>query len=491
MRQKRISDYGYRIGHHENGPRNKITDVPGVRVGHATVESGNQHTGVTVIVPGEGNPFLKKYLASAYVHNGFGKTCGLVQVQELGTLETPIALTNTLNVGKVADAMISWMIQQTKKEGEDVFSINPVVGECNDSRINEICNRVVGEKELYHALEQADTDFAEGDIGAGTGTICYGLKGGIGSASRTLVLDGKTYTIGVLVQSNFGATRDLKISGKPAGEKILERIRKEECGSSAEDRGSIMTVLATDLPVSERQLYRIIRRCGVGIARTGAYTGHGSGEIMIGFTTANRVDTKSTCEVEACARIKEEKINEAFEAAAEAVEEAILNSMVTAKEKRGLDGARYRSLAEFLEIPGGRKLSEYGAQSRFGYKGFSVGQSVFDCQAACFRMRRYERKNLILKVGEGNVSHLAGAEVRWQIGKLQLMAAVPGKQAAGQIVQLMNISGVRIFLQKAQKTFRKDPVAGHIGVVEKLKQKVIEKIGNILPASAERDSLKL
>ena len=168
----------------------------------------------------------------------------------------------------------------------------------------------------------------------------------------TLDVDGKTYTIGVLVQSNFGATRDLKISGKPAGEKILERIRKEECGSSAEDRGSIMTVLATDLPVSERQLYRIIRRCGVGIARTGAYTGHGSGEIMIGFTTANRVDTKSTCEVEACARIKEEKINEAFEAAAEAVEEAILNSMVTAREKRGLDGARYRSLAEFLEIPG-------------------------------------------------------------------------------------------------------------------------------------------
>ena len=248
--------------------------------------------------------------------------------------------------------MISWMIQQTRKEGEDVFSINPVVGECNDSRINEICNRVVGEKELYQALEQADTDFVEGDIGAGTGTICYGLKGGIGSASRTLVLDGKTYTIGVLVQSNFGATRDLKISGKPAGEKILERIRKEKCGSSAEDRGSIMTVLATDLPVSERQLYRIIRRCGVGIARTGAYTGHGSGEIMIGFTTANRVDTKSTCEVEACARIKEEKINEAFEAAAEAAEEAILNSMVTAKEKRGLDGARYRSLAEFLEKPG-------------------------------------------------------------------------------------------------------------------------------------------
>ena len=169
MKQKRISDYGYRIGHHESGPRNKITDVPGVRVGHTTVEDGNQHTGVTVIVPGEGNPFLKKYLASAYVHNGFGKTCGLVQIQELGTLETPIALTNTLNVGKVADAMISWMIQQTKKEGEDVFSINPVVGECNDSRINEIGNRVVfvssantvtalpAVSPRHNAMESADT----------------------------------------------------------------------------------------------------------------------------------------------------------------------------------------------------------------------------------------------------------------------------------------------------------------------------------------------
>lgn len=356
MEQKRIRDYGYQIGHCKIGPKNKITDVPGVRVGHATVDQGEQHTGVTVIVPGEENPFLKKYLAAAYVHNGFGKTCGLVQVQELGTIETPIALTNTLNVGKIADAMVSFMIQETEKDGESVYSINPVVGECNDSRINTIQNRVLGEKELYQAIKEADRDFPEGAVGAGTGTICYGLKGGIGSASRCLTLDGKTYTIGVLVQSNFGATRDLKVNGKAAGEKILEIMQKEslpdgKSGSSAEDRGSIMTVLATDLPVSERQLYRIIRRCGVGIARTGAYTGHGSGEIMIGFTTANRVDTKSSREVQACFRMKEEKINEAFEAAAEAVEEAILNSMATAEEKRGLDGARYRSLAEFLEMP--------------------------------------------------------------------------------------------------------------------------------------------
>lgn len=243
-----------------------------------------------------------------------------------------------------------------RKDGENVYSINPVVGECNDSRINTIQNRILGERELDQAIRAADTDFLEGAVGAGTGTICYGLKGGIGSASRRLTLDGKTYTIGVLVQSNFGATRDLKVNGRAAGEKILEIMEKEsfskeKSGNSAEDRGSIMTVLATDLPVSERQLYRIIRRCGVGIARMGAYTGHGSGEIMIGFTTANRVDTRSRQEVETCLRIKEEKINEAFEAAAEAVEEAILNSMVTAEEKRGLDGTRYRSLAEFLKMP--------------------------------------------------------------------------------------------------------------------------------------------
>lgn len=356
MEQKRIREYGYRVGHRESGPKNKITDVPGVRVGHATVDQGKQHTGVTVIIPGEDNPFLKKYLAAAYVHNGFGKTCGLVQIQELGTIETPIALTNTLNVGKIADAMVSFMIKETEKDGENVYSINPVVGECNDSRINTIQNRILGERELDQAIRAADTDFLEGAVGAGTGTICYGLKGGIGSASRRLTLDGKTYTIGVLVQSNFGATRDLKVNGRAAGEKILEIMEKEsfskeKSGNSAEDRGSIMTVLATDLPVSERQLYRIIRRCGVGIARMGAYTGHGSGEIMIGFTTANRVDTRSRQEVETCLRIKEEKINEAFEAAAEAVEEAILNSMVTAEEKRGLDGTRYRSLAEFLKMP--------------------------------------------------------------------------------------------------------------------------------------------
>ncbi|MDD7739891.1 MAG: P1 family peptidase [Lachnospiraceae bacterium] len=347
--KKRIRDFGYKIGHLPIGERNKITDVPGVQVGHWTRKEGKQNTGITVILPGRDNPFLKKYTASGYVHNGFGKTCGLVQVEELGILETPIALTSTLSVGKTADAVVSYMIEETRKEGQEVYSINPVVGECNDSRINDIQERITGEKELRQAIALADAEFEEGAVGAGTGTICYGLKGGIGSSSRVMEIDGKKYTLGVLVQTNFGSTRDLHVDGRAVGLEIEEKMEKEKTGYSAEDRGSIMTVLATDLPVTDRQLHRIIRRCGVGIARTGAYTGHGSGEIMIGFTTSNRIPAEGEHAVETCLRLKEDLINIAFEAAAEATEEAILNSMTAAEPTKGLDGKWYRSLSEYLE----------------------------------------------------------------------------------------------------------------------------------------------
>lgn len=348
MNGKRIREFGYVIGKYPTGVKNKITDVPGVRVGHWTVDEGQQHTGITVVLPGEDNPFLKKYTASGYVHNGFGKTCGLIQVEELGTLETPIALTNTLNVGKVADALVSYMVEETRREGVEISSLNPVVGECNDSRINRIQDRAAGEQELRAAIAAAAMDFEEGNVGAGTGTICYGLKGGIGSSSRILKIGGRTYTVGILVQTNFGATEDLRVDGDPVGRRLREKLRQSGSGSSADDRGSIMTVLATDLPVTERQLYRILRRCGVGIARTGAYTGHGSGEVMIGFTTANRVDTTGNQMVESCLRLREEALNPVFDATAEAVEEAILNSMTAAGPARGLDGAWYRSLSEFL-----------------------------------------------------------------------------------------------------------------------------------------------
>ncbi len=346
---RRIRDFGYVIGKYKTGEKNKITDVPGVQVGHWTVDEGMQHTGVTVVLPGKDNAYLEKYTAAVYVHNGFGKTCGLMQVEELGTLETPVVLTNTLNVGKMADALVAYMIDETRKEGEEIFSINPVVGECNDSRINRIQNRIAGENELRTAISEAGPDFEEGNVGAGTGTVCYGLKGGIGSSSRIVRIGESPYTIGVLVQTNFGATEDLKVSGEPVGLRIKECLRQED-GYNTEDRGSIMTVVATDLPVTERQLYRIIRRCGVGIARTGSYTGHGSGEVMIGFTTANRVKAGNGNVVDSCLRLREDMLNPVFDAVAESTEEAILNSMTAAQARQGLDGRWYRSLSEFLKI---------------------------------------------------------------------------------------------------------------------------------------------
>lgn len=274
MERNRIRDFGIVPGRLETGKRNKITDVPGVKVGHCTVKTEENHTGITVIVPGADNAFAQKYTAAAYVHNGFGKSAGLVQVEELGTLETPIALTNTLNVGKVWDAMVDIVVEQCEQDGLEPMSINPVVGECNDSRINQIQKRVVGADEVRQAFASASEEFEEGDVGAGAGTICYGLKGGIGSASRVIRIGEKEYTIGVLVQSNFGATEDFVLNGESVGAKILDwKQEKDDMAASEEDKGSIMSILATDLPLTSRQLRRILRRTGVGIARTGGYTG--------------------------------------------------------------------------------------------------------------------------------------------------------------------------------------------------------------------------
>ncbi len=349
MERKRIRDFGIVPGIMKTGPKNKITDVPGVLVGHKTVRNGDNKTGVTVIVPGPGNVFDRKFIAAGYVHNGFGKTCGLVQVEELGTLETPIALTNTLNVGLAADALVEYTIRQCAKDQVEVTSVSPVVGECNDCRINRIQHRAVSMEEVMEAFSRAGEDFEEGDVGAGTGTVCYGLKGGIGSASRVMRIGGVNYTLGVLVQSNFGATEDLVIDGIRAGQRILEeKERRRKMATAEQDQGSIMTVIATDLPVSDRQLKRIIRRAGVGIARTGAYTGHGSGEVMIGFTTAGRLQGKDGPEIMTSTCIREDLINVAFKAAAEAVNEAILNSMTAAGRAEGLAGEVYYSLSEFL-----------------------------------------------------------------------------------------------------------------------------------------------
>ncbi len=321
------------IGKMPHGPRNLITDVPGVTVGHATVDADGCHTGVTVVMPHQNNPFTRKLTAASCVFNGFGKTQGLVQVDELGTLETPIALTNTLNVGKVHDALVSWMVNRCAEDGIRLTSVNPVVCECNDSRISDIAKRPVGEREVFAAIESASEDFAEGAVGAGRGTLCYGMKGGIGSSSRQIHLDGETFTIGVLVQSNYGASADFRKATLPPD--------LAEC-----DKGSIIMIVATDLPLTSRQLKRVLRRCSVGMARLGSYIGHGSGEIAVGFTTAPR-ERKGHFD---CIRaLNEDEMNLPFRAVGEATEEAILKSMLASNADVELDGKPVPSLKEYLQ----------------------------------------------------------------------------------------------------------------------------------------------
>lgn len=397
MAGERIRQFGITPGRMKTGERNKITDVPGVLVGHCTILDETQHcrTGVTVVLPGPDNPFSCKYTAAAYVQNGFGKTCGLVQLDELGQLETPIALTNTLSVSAAADGLITYVLDQCDQDKQEALSINPVVGECNDSRMNRIVLRAVRPHHVAEAIQAACCDFAEGSVGAGTGTVCYGLKGGIGSASRQLEVAGQIYTIGVLVQSNFGATRDLVLAGQPVGDKLLRVLddrsaasgesaqaakngKAAEAASSAEpvrfarsetDQGSAMVILATDLPLTDRQLRRVLKRAGVGLTRTGAYIGHGSGELCVGFTTANRLPQEGLPSGLSLApslmesgtgtgvinsftelrSLREDLLNPAFQAATEATEEAVLNSLAAAEPAAGLTGECYESLGELLK----------------------------------------------------------------------------------------------------------------------------------------------
>ncbi len=326
----------------QKGARNKISDVRGVSVGHYTVDTPTHHTGVTVILPcPEESEFIftHKMPAAAVVLNGYGKSQGLVQIQELGTLETPIALTNTLNVGRVHDALVEYMVRQAEKRGVELRSVNPVVGECNDASLNRITERVIGIPEVMSAIESAGADFEEGDVGAGKGTTCFGLKGGIGSASRVFQVGTERYTLGVLVQSNFGSTENLRIDGQPVGRRILQEI-----APSALDKGSIMIVMATDLPASDRQLARIIKRAGVGLARMGSYWGHGSGDIVIGFSTAQRIRTEERAGTVPFRMLNEEYIDTVFQAMADATEEAVLRSMLQADAV-----GKRRSLKEFLQ----------------------------------------------------------------------------------------------------------------------------------------------
>ena len=339
------ASWGFTVGTLPHGPRNLISDVPGVTVGHCTLADGDVQTGVTALLPHQGDTFHEKVPAAAHVINGFGKTAGLIQIEELGALETPILFTNTLSVGTVSAALVKYMLDRCPDICESTGSVNPVVCECNDSGLNDIRGLHVTEAHALAALADCRPDFAEGAVGAGRGMRCHGLKGGIGSASRVVELDGQPYHVGALVLSNHARFDDLILAGVP----IRERLAAARPDIPPhEDRGSIITVLATDAPLSCRQLGRVARRAIVGLSRTGSYCGNGSGEIVIAFSTGNRIPHYSQADLLPLRALHEDRIDRLFRAAAECVEESVLSSLLHAETVTGRGGLTVRSLAGLL-----------------------------------------------------------------------------------------------------------------------------------------------
>lgn len=351
MTSTRLRNFGLSIGGLKPGRLNAITDVPGVRVGHTTLISGEGalqpgsgpvRTGVTVILPHAGNIFQHKVRAAAHSLNGHSKVVGLEQVRELGVIETPIALTNTLNVGLVADALISYVLRQPGNE--EVTSINPVVGETNDAFLNDIRGRHVREQHLWSAIETAAPGpVQEGVVGAGTGTSCFGWKGGIGTSSRVLPDDAGGYTVGALVQSNYGESADLTICGVRVGHTFLP---PEDPQPAKPAGGSIMMVLATDAPMTSLQLHRLCVRAGIGLGRTGGVYGHTSGDVVIAFSTAQPVDHQPDHITRSYTLLEDERtvMSHFFHAVADVVEEAIINSLFQARTVFGQENHERRRL---------------------------------------------------------------------------------------------------------------------------------------------------
>jgi D-aminopeptidase len=313
------------------GPLNAITDVAGVRVGQTSVRTGDSvRTGVTAILPQPGNAFLDRVPAAIHVGNGFGKLLGVTQVAELGELETPILLTCTLCVWRAADAMVGWLLAQPGME--EVRSINPVVGETNDGYVlNAIRSRPIGERDVRAALDGARSGpVAEGSVGAGTGTVAFGWKGGIGTSSRRAPAGDSTWTVGVLVQSNFGG--DLLVLGVPVGRTLgREGVRRTADSAAAQGaKGSIMIVVATDAPLSDRNLRRLATRALVGLSRTGSVMGNGSGDYVIAFSTHPGVRRRFGAARLTTTELGNDEMTGLFQGVAEATEEAIYNSLFTA-----------------------------------------------------------------------------------------------------------------------------------------------------------------
>lgn len=333
---KRPREYGIRFGVIPTGPLNAITDVPGVRVGQVTVQQGeNVRTGVTAILSHVGNLFQQKVPSAIYIGNGFGKLTGYSQVEELGTLETPIVLTNTLSVPTAADAVIDYTLAQPGNE--QVRSLNPVVGETNDGFLNDIRGRHITKGHVLEALRQAKAGpVEEGNVGAGTGTVCFGYKGGIGTASRKLPASLGGYTVGALVQTNFGGV--LQIAGVPVGVELGTYSFKEKLD------GSCMMVVLTDAPLDARNLKRLAKRAFMGLARTGGIASNGSGDYVIAVSTGYRIPHETTNAFDEVKLLRNDNVSPLFMAAIEATEEAIINSLFAARTMTGDQGHTVKAL---------------------------------------------------------------------------------------------------------------------------------------------------
>ena len=339
---KRLRDYGIEIGVLKTGKLNAITDVEGVTVGHETIiEGDNVRTGVTAIIPHQGNVFQNKIPAAIYIGNGFGKLAGYSQVKELGNIETPIILTNTLSVAAATEGLISYTLNQ--EENKNVRSVNSVVGETNDSWLNDIQGRHVKEQHVLNAIANAKGgNLEEGNIGAGTGTICFGYKGGIGTSSRKLPESLGGYTVGVLVQTNFGGV--LEINGVPIAKELNKYPYLDKILNDAD--GSCMIVIMTDAPLNTRNLERLAKRAMLGLAKTGGIASNGSGDYVIAVSTAkeNLIPYQSDSMFNEKKEVRNDDMSPLFLATIESTEEAILNSLFAAKTLTGRDGHTIESL---------------------------------------------------------------------------------------------------------------------------------------------------
>lgn len=350
--RKRLRDLGLSIGRYSPGPYNAITDVGEVQVGHTTLTSGSGEldvgvgpvrTGVTAILPNAGNVFEERVVGGSFILNGAGEMSGLIQVQEWGLIETPILLTNTLSVGTVSAAAVSHMVAAFPGIGSEHDVIIPVVGECDDSFLNDITGGHVREEHVFSALNSAKGGpVAEGNVGSGTGMVTCDLSGGIGTSSRRLPESEGGFTLGVLVMSNFGHLEDLRVASAPVGQVLAPRLKSLQ--KRKRSYGSIIVVLATDAPLNALQLNRVCKRAALGLGRVGSFAAHGSGEIIIGFSTSNQIPRYGSERVINVRVLADRCINPLYQAAVEATEEAIINALCMATSADGMNGHKAPAL---------------------------------------------------------------------------------------------------------------------------------------------------